>query len=163
MGFYNNRTAVGLAPAEDEYTGDGCAHNHGCGHTDEHENQANIVLTRSEWPDGSVLIDKDKEHVSRFWIFGHKRSKFSLPVYKYLEGINKGNLFFCFLDKTNNESTYPGGRYIDIEFENAKRIELDFNKSYNPYCVYDEEFSCPIPPKKNYINMEIRAGEKLSI
>ncbi|MDG2342337.1 MAG: DUF1684 domain-containing protein [Cytophagales bacterium] len=91
------------------------------------------------------------------------RSKFSLPVYKYLEGINKGDLFFCFLDKTNNESTYPGGRYIDIEFENAKRIELDFNKSYNPYCVYDEEFSCPIPPKKNYINMEIRAGEKLSI
>ena len=90
------------------------------------------------------------------------RSKFTLPVYKYLEGENKGDLFFCFLDKTNNNSTYPGGRYIDIEFENAKRIELDFNKSYNPYCVYNEEFSCPIPSKRNYIDMEIRAGEKLS-
>jgi len=90
------------------------------------------------------------------------RSKFTLPVYKYIEGENRGDLFFCFLDKTNNESTYPGGRYIDIEFENAKRIELDFNKSYNPYCVYNEKYSCPIPSKINYIDMEIRAGEKLS-
>ena len=90
------------------------------------------------------------------------RSKYSLPVYKYLEGINKGDLFFCFLDKTNSTSTYPGGRYIDIEFENAKRIELDFNKSYNPYCVYNEEYSCPIPSSENYIDMEILAGEKLT-
>ena len=90
------------------------------------------------------------------------RSKYSLPVYKYLEGVNKGDLFFCFLDKTNSTSTYPGGRYIDIEFENAKRIELDFNKSYNPYCVYNEEYSCPIPSSENYIDMEILAGEKLT-
>jgi len=90
------------------------------------------------------------------------RSKYSLPVYKYLEGVNKGDLFFCFLDKTNLTSTYPGGRYIDIEFENAKRIELDFNKSYNPYCVYNEEYSCPIPSSENYIDMEILAGEKLT-
>ena len=79
-----------------------------------------------------------------------------------MEGINQGDLFFCFLDQTNNTSTYPGGRYIDIEFENAKRIELDFNKSYNPYCVYNEEYSCPIPTRRNYIDMEILAGEKLT-
>ncbi|HIE84219.1 MAG TPA: hypothetical protein EYQ00_10390 [Dehalococcoidia bacterium] len=48
-------------------------------HTDEHQDQANIILTRSEWPDGSVLIDKDEQDVSRFWILGHKRSKFSSP------------------------------------------------------------------------------------
>ena len=74
----------------------------------------------------------------------------------------EGDLFFCFLDQTNSTSTYPGGRYIDIEFENAKRIELDFNKSYNPYCVYNEEYSCPIPTRENYIDMEILAGEKLT-
>lgn len=90
------------------------------------------------------------------------RSKFTLPVYEYLEGENKGDLFFCFLDKTNSLSTYPGGRYIDIEFENAKRIILDFNKSYNPYCVYNPEYSCPIPSRRNYIDMEILAGEKLT-
>ena len=90
------------------------------------------------------------------------RSEFSMPVYKYIEGENMGKLFFCFLDKTNNNSTYEGGRYIDVDFENAKRIELDFNKSYNPYCVYNLEYSCPLPSKENYINLEIKAGEKIS-
>ena len=47
------------------------------------------------------------------------KSEYSMPVYKYLEGNNIGDLFFCFLDKTNSSSTYAGGRYIDIEFENA--------------------------------------------
>ena len=66
-------------------------------------------------------------------IFRLGRKNFTLPVYKYLDGENKGKLFFCFLDRTNEVSTYAGGRYIDIDFDNAKRIELDFNKSYNPF------------------------------
>ena len=90
------------------------------------------------------------------------RSEFSMPVYKYIEGENMGKLFFCFLDKTNNNSTYEGGRYIDVDFENAKRIELDFNKSFNQYCVNNLEYSCPLPSKENYINLEIKAGEKIS-
>ena len=121
----------------------------------ENENTDTITLATST---GSIERFLDFAELS----FKLGRSKYSLPVYKYLEGVNKGDLFFCFLDKTNSTSTYPGGRYIDIEFENAKRIELDFNKSYNPYCVYNEEYSCPIPSSENYIDMEILAGEKLT-
>ena len=121
----------------------------------ENENTDTITLATST---GSIERFSDFADLS----FKLGRSKYSLPVYKYLEGLNKGDLFFCFLDKTNSTSTYPGGRYIDIEFENAKRIELDFNKSYNPYCVYNEEYSCPIPSSENYIDMEILAGEKLT-
>ena len=121
----------------------------------ENENTDTITLATSN---GSIERFLDFADLS----FKLGRSKYSLPVYKYLEGVNKGDLFFCFLDKTNSTSTYPGGRYIDIEFENAKRIELDFNKSYNPYCVYNEEYSCPIPSSENYIDMEILAGEKLT-
>ena len=121
----------------------------------ENENTDTITLATST---GSIERFLDFADLS----FKLGRSKYSLPVYKYLEGVNKGDLFFCFLDKTNLTSTYPGGRYIDIEFENAKRIELDFNKSYNPYCVYNEEYSCPIPSSENYIDMEILAGEKLT-
>ena len=121
----------------------------------ENENTDTITLATST---GSIERFLDFADLS----FKLGRSKYSLPVYKYLEGVNKGDLFFCFLDKTNSTSTYPGGRYIDIEFENAKRIELDFNKSYNPYCVYNEEYSCPIPSSENYIDMEILAGEKLT-
>ena len=52
----------------------------------------------------------------------------------------------------------------DILILNLKmqRIELDFNKSYNPFCVYNEKYSCPIPTQKNYIDFEIKAGEKIS-
>ena len=121
----------------------------------ENENTDTITLATST---GSIERFLDFADLS----FKLGRSKYSFPVYKYLEGLNKGDLFFCFLDKTNSTSTYPGGRYIDIEFENAKRIELDFNKSYNPYCVYNEEYSCPIPSSENYIDMEILAGEKLT-
>ena len=121
----------------------------------ENENTDTITLATST---GSIERFLDFADLS----FKLGRSKYSLPVYKYLQGINKGDLFFCFLDKTNSTSTYPGGRYIDIEFENAKRIELDFNKSYNPFCVYNEEYSCPIPSSENYIDMEILAGEKLT-
>ena len=124
------------------------------------------VVSQNEEPD-TIKLATSTGNVERFLDFAYLdfklgRSKYSLPVYKYLDGINQGDLFFCFLDQTNSTSTYPGGRYIDIKFENAKRIELDFNKSYNPYCVYNEEYSCPIPTRENYINMEILAGEKLT-
>ena len=86
-----------------------------------------------------------------------------LPLYKYLDKSNKNEIFLCFTDKTNGISTYEGGRYLDISFKNAKRIEIDFNKAYNPYCVYDSKFSCPIPKKENFINTEILAGEKINL
>ena len=93
--------------------------------------------------------------------FKLKRKIYKIPVYKYLNKENKNEIFLCFIDETNGVSTYDGGRYIDISFKNAKRIEIDFNKAYNPYCVYDSKFSCPIPTKENFIDTEIIAGEKI--
>jgi uncharacterized protein (DUF1684 family) len=40
---------------------------------------------------------------------------------------------------------------------------LDFNKAYNPYCVFAEGFSCPIPPEENRLKIAIKAGEKLPV
>ncbi len=37
---------------------------------------------------------------------------------------------------------------------------IDFNDAYNPYCAYNELYSCPIPPAENRINVAITAGEK---
>jgi len=71
-------------------------------------------------------------------------------------------LFLPFKDFTNNESTYGGGRYInflDTDIKDGK-IEIDFNKSYNPWCAYSDGFNCPIPPKENHIETEVTAGEK---
>lgn len=76
-------------------------------------------------------------------------------------------LFLPFKDFTSGETTYGGGRYLDLktgdiqgEGEN-QTVVIDFNKCYNPYCAYQSEgWNCPIPPDENYLQMHIEAGEK---
>lgn len=75
---------------------------------------------------------------------------------------HKDYIFLPFTDYTNGETSYGGGRYLDLQrkdFANDSVI-LDFNKSYNPYCSYSSGYSCTIPPRDNLIRMEIPAGEK---
>jgi len=70
-------------------------------------------------------------------------------------------LFLAFADLTNDDTTYGGGRYINLNFsDQANKITLDFNLAYNPYCEYNAAYSCPLPPLENYINVAIHVGEK---
>jgi uncharacterized protein len=72
----------------------------------------------------------------------------------------QGSLFLPFTDQTNGKETYGGGRYINLALKNKNSIEIDFNLAYNPYCVYNPTYSCPIPPKENNLQLPIYAGEK---
>ncbi|MBC6400450.1 MAG: DUF1684 domain-containing protein [Ekhidna sp.] len=73
-----------------------------------------------------------------------------------------GNRYLtAFGDKTSGETTYSGGRYLDLEIGKSDRIEIDFNKAYNPYCAYFDDFACPLPPRENLLTVAIKAGEKL--
>ncbi len=75
----------------------------------------------------------------------------------------ENNLFLPFTDMTNGKETYRAGRYLDIKWEKGKKnIDIDFNLAYNPYCVYNYKYSCPIPPRENFIKAFIRAGEKMA-
>jgi hypothetical protein len=68
-----------------------------------------------------------------------------------------------FTDKTSGSESYGGGRYIDVltTDENPDgTITIDFNKSYNPYCAYNDRYSCPITPKENRVTVALRAGVK---
>lgn len=79
-----------------------------------------------------------------------------------LKGVEDGTLFLAFADQTNDQTTYGGGRYINLNFsDQAEKITLDFNKAYNPYCEYNSTYSCPLPPIENYLKIAIEAGEKL--
>lgn len=69
-------------------------------------------------------------------------------------------LFCPFKDLTNGETTYGGGRYIDLRKSDLKKGVLDFNLCYNPYCAYNYKYSCPIPPKENHLKVKIEAGVK---
>lgn len=72
----------------------------------------------------------------------------------------KDYLFVPFLDETNGEDTYGGGRYIDASIPEGNTMLLDFNKAYNPYCAYNKKYSCPIVPAENTLPIAIRAGVK---
>ncbi|HOZ84716.1 MAG TPA: DUF1684 domain-containing protein [Niabella sp.] len=72
-------------------------------------------------------------------------------------------LFLPFMDATTGDQTYETGRYIDLvqsEISN-KKLVIDFNKAYNPYCAYVSGlYSCPVPPQENWLKVAITAGEK---
>jgi hypothetical protein len=70
-------------------------------------------------------------------------------------------LFVPFADATNGQDTYQGGRYLDLEQTATGLYDLDFNRAYNPFCVFNPSYICPLPPRENRLAIAIRAGEKL--
>lgn len=77
-------------------------------------------------------------------------------------GPTRGSLFLGFADETSAKETYGAGRYLDIKkVPGAGSITLDFNKAYNPYCAYTDNYSCPFPPRENILKIAVLAGEKI--
>lgn len=70
------------------------------------------------------------------------------------------SLFIPFRDQTSGQETYGSGRYIDLAENTSGIYTLDFNRAYNPYCAYNDTYSCPLPPAENTLAVPIRAGEK---
>lgn len=91
-------------------------------------------------------------------------SGYELEVYRGLDMITtpgfEDYLFLPFLDLTNGEETYGGGRYLNLRIPEGDTLVIDFNRAYNPYCVYNKKFSCPLVPRQNFMNTRVRAGEK---
>ena len=73
---------------------------------------------------------------------------------------NEDYLFLAFYDQTSSIETYEGGRYLEITSYKNNIATIDFNMAYNPFCVYNKKYSCPIPPSDNYLPIAIKAGEK---
>jgi uncharacterized protein (DUF1684 family) len=103
-----------------------------------------------------------KYGVLRFQLHGEEEE---LTVYQNLELKDseqyKNHLFIPFTDRTSGETTYGGGRYLDLERPLEDTVRIDFNKAYNPFCVYNyTKYDCPIPPVENRLSLPIKAGEK---
>lgn len=69
------------------------------------------------------------------------------------------DLFIPFRDATSGNETYSGGRYLEAHLNQDGTVDVDFNYAYNPYCAYNGDWSCPIPPVENWLPAPIRAGE----
>lgn len=80
----------------------------------------------------------------------------TLTIYRSEHGF-----FLPFVDSLAGSETYPAGRYLEPAPLPGGLFLIDFNLAYNPYCAYNEMWSCPITPAENRLKAPIRAGEKL--
>lgn len=99
--------------------------------------------------------------------FTLKNQNCKLTIYQSQEDANDENrknlLFLPFTDNTSGDASYGGGRYMDVLISNISNnnvVTLNFNNTYNPYCAYNEKYSCPLTPRKNHLNIAITAGVK---
>ena len=107
------------------------------------------------------FVEHIKHGIVSFELLGNS---YNLNIYKNLENIDEQGyrdyLFLPFLDDTNGNESYGGGRYINLDIPEGNSLVIDFNSAFNPYCVYDEKYSCPIVPRENYLPIEVFAGVK---
>lgn len=112
-------------------------------------------------PDDVVTVDTSTGESQEYRRAGKVRFKVEgqsaeLTLYQGQEG----ELFLPLRDATSGEETYGAGRYLEPTLLDDGRVLLDFNELYNPYCAYNETWSCPLPPRENWLQVPIRAGEK---
>jgi uncharacterized protein (DUF1684 family) len=105
-----------------------------------------IGEVRLPFPDGELRL-------SVFWLAGYS-----------------GGLFIPFRDATNRRETYGAGRYLvdaakshDLGTDEATgELILDFNFATQPSCAFDPRWACPLAPPENRLDVEVRAGERLT-
>jgi len=81
----------------------------------------------------------------------------ALVLYPFISG---KSYFLVIADETTGMDTYGAGRFMYSMPDSTGRIILDFNKAYNPPCVFSPYATCPMPPRENFLPIAIEAGEK---
>lgn len=126
--------------------------------------KAELVRTPDEVP---FLLRTNTERLAEYVKYGEAHFELDgkeLMVNLYRDP--KGNesaediLFVPFTDLTSGDGSYGGGRYLEFPIPEKSVFYLDFNKAFNPYCVYSDRYSCPIPPRENDLFVRIEAGVK---
>jgi len=121
-----------------------------------------LEVTMEEFPDKQhIEMQTTTGDIQAYERFGHIHfivdgQTAELTIYHSSEGY-----FLPFVDGLASKETYPAGRYLEPEALGHNRFRVDFNLAYNPYCAYNEYWSCPLTPFENHIKIPIRAGEKL--
>ena len=94
--------------------------------------------------------------------FDFENKKYKMNVYKGQTKSGEKYHSIWFVDNTTGKETYGVGRYLDfiLNADDNFIYTIDFNLVYNPYCSYSAKYSCAVPTKDDYINIDLTAGEK---
>ena len=107
----------------------------------------------------SVLVPDVTGNRQKMTAPGEVEFKIAGHTYRLEPTLDEGNLFFIFHDKTAGRGTYGAGRFLDTPPPKDGKVVLDFNKAYNPPCAFTPFATCPLPLKRNFLPIEIPAGE----
>jgi len=125
-------------------------------------------LNLHEYTEKKILKVKDSKggerELIRWGEFHFKIDDKNCIVQAYKSDPTEEHVSILFRDATSGKETYPAGRYLDLEHGTHQTPDgkwiLDFNLAYNPWCAYSENYVCPFVPPENWLEIEIRAGEK---
>jgi len=116
-------------------------------------------IFNAKWDSTQNIEVSENKNKAGTLTFFYQQKKYNLQAY-WGDTITHKFLFVPFKDLTSGKSTYGGGRYIDVICEKDS-LKIDFNMAYHPFCVYNHEYVCEIPPACNKLAFEVMAGEKL--
>ena len=125
-----------------------------------------FVLTIDEFKEKKELHMQtntgDVQHYIDFGTVSFQVNEEEAKLHVYVPDRDPDYYFVPFKDKTSPKETYGAGRYLELEHDHHRQgyFILDFNMAYNPFCAYNDQFSCPLTPTPNWIQMRIEAGEK---
>ena len=96
--------------------------------------------------------------VEGYLVFRHRGRQYRLAA---LDG-GPEDLFVLISDRTTGVETYGGGRYLYVPRPKGPDhvTFIDFNKAYNPPCVFTDFATCLLPPPENALPFLLKAGEK---
>jgi uncharacterized protein (DUF1684 family) len=125
-------------------------------------NEYRFELDVIEFPQKEVILIQtstgDVQEYERYGIIhlSIQDQTTELTVYR-----SESGYFLPFVDSLAGKETYPAGRYLEPEPLGGGKFLIDFNMAYNPYCAYNERWSCPLTPPENRLKVAIPAGEKI--
>jgi uncharacterized protein (DUF1684 family) len=106
----------------------------------------------------------NEQDILRWGEFRFKIDGKELSLQAYKHSREEEMLFVPFKDATSGKETCGAGRYLDLEPDGDRTQEgrwiLDFNQAYNPWCAYNDDYTCPFVPAENWLEVPIYAGEK---
>ncbi|MEO1653379.1 MAG: DUF1684 domain-containing protein [Bacteroidota bacterium] len=134
----------------------------------DYQDSYRVRASLEKFPGSEFIIIQKTQNRSKYRKYGVLKFVLEGKVFQLLalqkvtfgslgQKINK--LFVPFWDASNGRHTYSGGRYLEVPLI-EKPLFIDFNQAYNPYCVYNPAYICPIPPLQNRLEIAILAGEK---
>ena len=120
--------------------------------------EATLIPDVQKLPILNVLGQTEMEESPGWVEFKYQSHPYRLrPIYE--DTAAGKTLYFLFKDQSNKTETYAAGRMLNVPLPVNGKVDLDFNRAYNPPCTFTPYATCPLPPKENHLPFAVNAGE----